>query len=90
DGGYWQFGNMSVPETGVTYFAGTFVRHPLALAAAKASLNYFIEKGIALQDSINTLTTDLVNRLNEIAEKYHTPYYIASFSSLWKIKLKEE
>ncbi|WP_457818932.1 hypothetical protein, partial [Staphylococcus aureus] len=62
DGGYWQFGNMSVPETGVTYFAGTFVRHPLALAAAKASLNYFIEKGIALQDSINTLTTDLVNR----------------------------
>ncbi|MFX8593481.1 hypothetical protein ABTM36_20285, partial [Acinetobacter baumannii] len=66
------------------------VRHPLALAAAKASLNYFIEKGIALQDGINTLTTDLVNRLNEIAEKYHTPYYIASFSSLWKIKLKEE
>lgn len=90
DGGYWQFGNMSIPETGVTYFAGTFVRHPLALAAAKASLNYFIEKGIALQDGINELTSDLVNKLNEIAIKYQTPYYIASFSSLWKIKLKEE
>src|SRR5690606_15615602 len=40
DGGYWEFGNDSVPEAGVTYFAGTFVRHPLALASAKASLEY--------------------------------------------------
>src|SRR3546814_13497608 len=32
DGGHWQFGDDSVPTVGVTYFAGTFVRHPLALA----------------------------------------------------------
>ncbi|MBL7938098.1 MAG: amino acid adenylation domain-containing protein, partial [Flavobacteriales bacterium] len=29
DGGHWQFGDDSVPPAGVTYFAGTFVRHPL-------------------------------------------------------------
>lgn len=38
DGGAWQYGDDSIPGVGVTYFAGTFVRHPLALAAAKASL----------------------------------------------------
>ena len=40
DGGMWQYGDASVPEVGVTYFAGTFVRHPLALAAAKAALEF--------------------------------------------------
>src|SRR5690606_377144 len=37
DGGYWTYSDGSVPEVGVTYFAGTFVRHPLTLAATKAS-----------------------------------------------------
>ena len=35
DGGGWQYGDDSMPTVGVTYFAGTFVRHPLALAAAQ-------------------------------------------------------
>ena len=35
DGGHWQYGDDSIPTVGVTYFAGTFVRHPLALAAAQ-------------------------------------------------------
>jgi len=90
DGGYWQFGNMSVPETGVTYFAGTFVRHPLALAAAKASLLYFKEKGPELQTALSGLTAELVTALNTICVTYNTPYYAAGFSSLWKIKMKEE
>jgi glutamate-1-semialdehyde aminotransferase len=35
DGGAWQYGDDSIPGVGVTYFAGTFVRHPLALAAGQ-------------------------------------------------------
>jgi hypothetical protein len=27
DGGFWEFGDDSFPEVGVTFFAGTFVRH---------------------------------------------------------------
>ena len=38
DGGRWAYGDDVVPEVGVTFFAGTFVRHPLALAAAQAVL----------------------------------------------------
>ena len=45
DGGHWQFGDASIPTVGVTYFAGTFVRHPLALAAAKAALEYMKSEG---------------------------------------------
>jgi len=32
DGGTWSFGDNSAPEAGVTFYAGTFFRHPLALA----------------------------------------------------------
>ena len=47
DGGHWQYGDDSIPTVGVTYFAGTFVRHPLALAAAKAVLEHLREAGPA-------------------------------------------
>lgn len=90
DGGPWEYGNNSVPEVGVTYFAGTFVRHPLALATAYASLNFIKEQGPELQTGLNRATADMVKRLNDICTKYQTPLYVASFSSLWKVKPKEE
>ncbi|MEP4078997.1 amino acid adenylation domain-containing protein [Haloferula sp.] len=40
DGGQWQFGDDSFPEKDVTFFAGTFVRLPLAMAACRAVLNH--------------------------------------------------
>ena len=90
DGGYWQYGDNSIPEAGVTYFAGTFVRHPLALAAAKASLEYMKEKGPALQQSINDKSKKLADTLNAFCLKNNLPFFIAQFGSLWKIKFKED
>jgi glutamate-1-semialdehyde aminotransferase len=90
DGGYWQFGDASTPEIGVTYFAGTFVRHPLALAAAKASLDYMKSKGPALQQALNDKTKRLADALNAICEKNGLPIFISHFGSLWKLKFKEE
>ncbi len=90
DGGFWQYGDESIPEAGVTYFAGTFVRHPLALAAAKASLEYMKAKGKALQDALNEKTAYLANALNEVCERHSLPLYSVHFGSLWKLKLKEE
>ena len=49
----------SYPEAGVTYFAGTFVRHPLALAAAKAALTHLKQRGPALQQELNARTAAL-------------------------------
>ena len=45
DGGHWQYGDASFPEVGVTFFAGTCVRHPLALAAAKSVLTHLKQSG---------------------------------------------
>lgn len=90
DGGFWQFGDDSMPEVGVTYFAGTFVRHPMALAAAKASLLHFKTEGPSLQENLNQNTEYLAQRMNQICERYSIPVFIAHFSSLWKIKFAEE
>jgi len=90
DGGFWQYGDDSVPEVGVTYFAGTFVRHPLALAAAKASLTYMKECGPALQQRITQKAQRLADALNAVAKQRQLPLYIAQFGSLWKIKMRED
>ena len=90
DGGFWQYGDASTPEVGVTYFAGTFVRHPLALAASKASLDYMKEKGPALQQGINDKAKRLADGMNAICIKNNLPFFIPQFGSLWKIKFKED
>lgn len=56
DGGYWQYGDASIPEAGVTFFAGTFVRHPLSLAAAKAVLTRIKAEGMALYEKLEERT----------------------------------
>lgn len=90
DGGYWQYGDDSMPEAGVTYFAGTFVRHPLALAASKASLLYFKQKGPSLQQHLTNNTTYLADALNTLCLQYKLPINVVHFGSLWKIKFSEE
>lgn len=90
DGGNWQYGNSTIPEIGVTYFAGTFVRHPLALAGAMATLELFKQKGIELTYQVNQLTNELVNQLNAVSIQFNLPFYIVHFSSLWKVKMKED
>ena len=90
DGGFWQYGDDSVPEIGVTYFAGTFVRHPLALATAKASLTYMKEQGPGLQSGLNEQTKYIADTLNALIKKLEVPMFIASFGSLWRVKFLED
>ena len=68
DGGFWQYGDDSAPEAAVTVFAGTFVRHPLALAAALAVLEHLKAEGPALQQALGARTAALAARLNRFAE----------------------
>ena len=81
DGGAWQYGDDSIPEVGVTFFAGTFVRHPLALAAAKAVLVHLEEAGPELQRGLNKKTTAFAARLNDHAAKVNAPVRAMHFSS---------
>jgi amino acid adenylation domain-containing protein len=81
DGGQWQFGNDSVPEVGVTFFAGTFVRHPLVLAAAWAVLNHLKDQGPALQATLTKKTAALVQRLKALFTRFGLVSQIESYSS---------
>ena len=81
DGGQWAYADRSVPEVGVTFFAGTFVRHPLALAAARAVLDRLQSEGPDLQRTLNVRTGQLVDELNAHAEEVGAPVRITSFAS---------
>ena len=89
DGGHWQFGDDSVPPSGVTYFAGTFVRHPLTMAAAKAALVHMKDEGPALQERLNTMTENMVERVNGLFDQYVLPYRWVNFGSAFKTKYDE-
>lgn len=90
DGGFWQYGDASFPEVGVTYFAGTFVRHPLAMAAAKAALEYLKRGGPELQQSLNQKTTQLAAELNAYFERLEVPFQIHNFGSVFKVSYPPE
>ena len=82
DGGYWQYGDASFPEVGVTFFAGTCVRHPLALAAAKAVLQHLKQSGPELQKQLADRTGKLASELRALINEFQAPYQLAQFSSL--------
>jgi glutamate-1-semialdehyde aminotransferase len=90
DGGSWQYGDDSVPTVGVTYFAGTFVRHPLALAAAKASLEHLKEAGPSLQRDLNARTAAMAEELNTFFALVEAPLKIKHFGSVWKTFFLED
>jgi len=90
DGGAWQYGDDSVPTVGVTYFAGTFVRHPLALAAAKAALEHLKAQGNALQTQLNLHTAALADELTAYCREMGAPLEIRHFASLWRVHWLED
>ncbi len=83
DGGQWQYGDDSYPEVGVTFFAGTFVRHPLAMAAAKAMLLHLKQQGEGLQAGLAKRTDRMLGELNAYFERHQVPLRLEHFTSVW-------
>ncbi len=81
DGGSWRFGDDSIPQAGVTFFAGTFVRHPLTMAAARAALTHLKEAGPSLQESLNEKATALAGDLRTLFAEHGFPSQIETFAS---------
>ncbi|HEY7164837.1 MAG TPA: aminotransferase class III-fold pyridoxal phosphate-dependent enzyme, partial [Candidatus Binatia bacterium] len=90
DGGAWSYGDNSVPEIGVTYFAGTFVRHPLAIAAASAVLQHLKKAGTELYNSLNDKASRLAKELNRHFEETGAPVHIQQCGSLFCVTFTEE
>lgn len=90
DGGTWRYGDQSSPEAGVTFFAGTFVRHPLALAAARAVLLRLKAESPELQRTLNLRTTHFVETLNAHASRVRAPLRVTHFGSWFCINFPHD
>ncbi len=90
DGGFWEFGDASFPEVGVTFFAGTFVRHPMALAAAEVVLNRLKEAGPDLQRSLADKVDRFVKQLTQHLERVQAPIKVNHFSSFFYVTCPHE
>lgn len=85
DGGLWNFGDQSVPPVQTTFFAGTFCKHPLSLATAKAVLQHIKEQGVTLYEQLNQRTAQLVKALNHHMEQDNIPIQFTHFGSFFAI-----
>ncbi|GAB1543928.1 hypothetical protein NUACC21_66040 [Scytonema sp. NUACC21] len=84
DGGQWYYGDTSYPEVETTFFAGTFSKHPLAMAAARAVLQHLKAEGAELQERLNQKTSELVFGLNAYFQEAEIPLSVVHCGSLFR------
>ncbi len=85
DGGDWDYGDRSGPQSAMIYFGGTFCRNPATMTAAHAALTHMKAEGAALQDRVTTRTEAFCDRLNYWFERERVPLRAKHFSSQWRI-----
>ncbi|MEO6990216.1 MAG: amino acid adenylation domain-containing protein [Candidatus Baltobacteraceae bacterium] len=90
DGGAWQYGDDSFPQVAPTFIAGTFVRHPLAMAAVLAVLQRVKAEGPKLQVALGRRTAGLVERLNAQLERRGIVSRIETYGSLFYLNFATE
>ena len=87
DGGQWQYDDASFPEAMVTFFGGTFVKHPLSLAATKAVLEKIKANGPQVQLNLNKKSKAFAEKLAQLFLETKAPLAIKSASSILAIKV---
>ncbi len=90
DGGTWQYGDDSFPEAPVTFFAGTFVRHPLAIAAVHVMAKFFLEKPRSFWDEIYAKTARLAGSIDQFFVDEGIGIRMPSFSSQMFVRVSDQ
>nr|QKW94304.1 non-ribosomal peptide synthetase [Myxococcus xanthus] len=88
DGGFWRYGDASFPSTPTIFFAGTFSKHPLTMAASLAVLEHLREADDQLYRALNERTERLATQLNAAFEEEGADVAVESFSSLFRFASK--
>jgi glutamate-1-semialdehyde aminotransferase len=83
DGGAWALGNAG-PSGPTIFFAGTFNKNPLTMAAAVAVLEELEREGAGLQEGLNRRTAALAQRLNATLAARTGAMRVDSASSLFR------
>jgi acyl transferase domain-containing protein/glutamate-1-semialdehyde aminotransferase len=84
DGGSWRYGDKSFPEADTTFLAGTFSKHPLTMAAARATLLRIKEEGKEAYIKLNEKTDWLAQTLNAFFREENVPVEVLNFGSLFR------
>jgi acyl transferase domain-containing protein len=89
DGGIWNYGDGSYPQAQKTFFAGTFNKNHLGMAAARAVLQHLKQEGFALQQQLNHNTSELAATLNAYFQGENVPIELVHFGSLFRFASSE-
>lgn len=84
DGGAWSDRDGSQPSADKVWFAGTFTKNPLTMAAADAVTQRLQEGGRSLQDGLNERCARLVEGLNGWLAEQALPVRIERCGSLFR------
>ncbi|MFE6979622.1 MupA/Atu3671 family FMN-dependent luciferase-like monooxygenase [Streptomyces griseus] len=86
DGGFWRYGEPGGPSRETTFIGGTYMQHPLSMAAARAVLTHLTEQGPGLQSGLNARTQALADRLNAFFLDEEFPLELTHFGSMFRFK----
>ena len=89
DGGAWAYGDASAPQVAPTFFAGTFVRHPLVIAAVDAVLDHLEHHGDDLWSATADRTRVLAGQMNTALAARGLPALVTQFSSWFVINTSQ-
>jgi len=84
DGGFWQYGDYSVPVVKSTFVAGTFCHHPLAMAASLKTLEILKQSDGKVLRELNAATDAFCKRLNSYFIEENYPISVNHFASLFR------
>lgn len=85
DGGRWSAFDETGPAADKVWFAGTFTKNPLTMAAAHAVTHRLREAGNGLQEGLNEKTAKLAERVNAWLTEHSMPVRIEHFGSMFRI-----
>ncbi|WP_248930390.1 non-ribosomal peptide synthetase/type I polyketide synthase [Paenibacillus hamazuiensis] len=86
DGGSWSYGDDSLPSVPTTFFAGTFCKHPLTMAAMRAVLTRIRDEGPFWIDGVNARTERFVERANAYFAEAEVPLKTLRFGSMYRFE----
>jgi iturin family lipopeptide synthetase A len=84
DGGFWRYGDGSGPTRETVFFGGTYMQHPVSMAAARAVLTHLKQEGPRLQESVNARTDALAQTLNGFFADEEFPLRMDHFGSMFR------
>jgi len=86
DGGAWSTANELTPSGRRTFFAGTYNKNPISMAAARAVLRHLLDKGPELQSRLNETSEAFAVGLNCWMQDRGIPIRIEGFGSLFRFR----